>query len=137
MLQINVSIQYKKSAESQIVNFVNTFRRRNNKVNIKFINKDSEDDMKIYFIKNQIEKYFDIPLGTIDDPSRKEETVRPRQIAMYFSKEMTKKSLCEIGSHICNRDHATVISSIQTVNNLIDTDKKFREDIENLRNILI
>jgi chromosomal replication initiator protein len=48
---------------------------------------------------------------------------------MFFSKNLTKASLASIGSHIGGKDHATVLHACKTVNNLIDTDKHFRNQI--------
>jgi chromosomal replication initiator protein len=51
---------------------------------------------------------------------------------MYFSKSLTKSSLANIGMHCGGKDHATVLHACRTVNNLMDTDKKFRGYIEEL-----
>jgi len=65
--------------------------------------------------------------------TRKKESVQARQIAMYFSIEFTKHSLAYIGKEIGGKKHSTVIHSYRTVNNLIETDKKYKEQIENIR----
>ena len=51
---------------------------------------------------------------------------------MYFSKKMTKASLATIGLHCGNKDHATVLHACRTVNNLIETDKQFRNYVEEI-----
>jgi chromosomal replication initiator protein len=51
---------------------------------------------------------------------------------MYFAKNMTKASLASIGAAIGGKDHATVLHACKTVNNLIDYDKKFRMDLEEI-----
>jgi len=61
--------------------------------------------------------------------TRKREIVQARQVAMYFSKNLTKSSLATIGAQIGGKDHATVLHACKTVNNLIDTDKRFRTQI--------
>jgi len=58
--------------------------------------------------------------------------VQARQIAMFFSKNLTKCSLATIGSQIGGKDHATVLHACKTVNNLIETDKIFRHQIEEI-----
>jgi chromosomal replication initiator protein len=65
--------------------------------------------------------------------TRKREVVNARQISMYLAKKYTKNSLKEIGRHFGNKDHSTVIHSIQVVDNLLEVDKKFREDLEELK----
>jgi chromosomal replication initiator protein len=61
--------------------------------------------------------------------TRKREIVQARQVSMYFSKNLTKASLASIGSFIGGKDHATVLHACKTVNNLIDTDRHFRNQI--------
>jgi hypothetical protein len=64
--------------------------------------------------------------------TRKREIIRPRQIAHWLSKKVTKFSLQEIGSHIGGKDHATVLHSMKTINNLIDTERDFASEINQL-----
>ena len=45
---------------------------------------------------------------------------------------MTKCSLAVIGNAIGNKDHATVLHACKTVNNLIETDKAFKQDLEEI-----
>jgi len=78
-------------------------------------------------ISNIVEDYFRLPEGAIKYDSRKREVVQARQIAMVLSKQLTKKSLDYIGKQLADRDHATVLHAIKTVNNLIDTDKEFKK----------
>ena len=65
--------------------------------------------------------------------ARRSRTVaRPRQVAMYFSKDFTNNSLKSIGFHFGGRDHSTVIHAVQSVNDMIDTDNIFRKNIEEI-----
>jgi chromosomal replication initiator protein len=64
--------------------------------------------------------------------TRKREVVQARQIAMYFSKSLTKASLASIGAHCGGKDHATVLHACRTVNNLMETDKRFKIYIEEI-----
>ena len=65
--------------------------------------------------------------------TRKRQVVQARQIAMYFAKNMTKSSLSNIGAHCGGKDHATVLHACRTVNNLIETDKKFKASVLELQ----
>jgi len=58
--------------------------------------------------------------------------VQARQLAMFFSKKHTKSSLAHIGKQCGNKDHATVLHAVKTINNLAETDKKFRTYIHDL-----
>ena len=55
-----------------------------------------------------------------------------RQIAMYLAKQHTKAPLTTIGSAIGGRNHATVLHSCKAVSNLIETDKAFRRQVEEI-----
>ncbi|MFA5297856.1 MAG: helix-turn-helix domain-containing protein [Lutibacter sp.] len=89
-------------------------------------------EITIPFIIKTIENYFNLPEGSIQIKTRKREVVQARQIAMFFSKNLTKSSLASIGSQIGHKDHATVLHACKTVNNLIDTDKQFSNDCDEI-----
>lgn len=65
--------------------------------------------------------------------TRKREVVRVRQICMALSKIFTNASLATIGVELGNKDHATVLHSVRTVNNLCDSDPRFRGAYINLQ----
>ena len=69
----------------------------------------------------------------LQSKTRKRHIVQARQIAMFFAKKLTKASLASIGKQIGDRDHATVLHACRTVNNLTETDKRFRTYVEDLR----
>ena len=80
-----------------------------------------------------VAEYFSVTLDQLKAKTRKKEIVMARQVAMYFAKEYTTQSLKSIGHHFGGRDHSTVIHSVQTVSDMIDTDKRFRADIQELQ----
>jgi chromosomal replication initiator protein len=94
--------------------------------------KNTRKEISIDYIQKVVCDYFNIPLNMIGSKTRKREIVQVRQIAMYFAKQLTKASLSSIGTKIGNKDHATVLHACKTVNNLIDTDKRFKIDIEEI-----
>ena len=51
---------------------------------------------------------------------------------VFFAKQLTKNSLAMIGKHCGNKDHATVLHACKTVNNLADTDKRFKGYISDI-----
>jgi hypothetical protein len=59
----------------------------------------------------------------MQSPSRKREIVEARQLAMWFMKDETALSLKNIGFTFGGRDHATVIHAVQTINDLLITNK--------------
>lgn len=94
--------------------------------------KSTRREVSIDYIQKVVCNYFSMPVETLSSKTRKREIVQARQIAMYFAKTMTKSSLAAIGAAIGNKDHATVLHAFKTVNNLIDTDKKFKADVEEI-----
>lgn len=77
--------------------------------------------LEIEEIRSIVSRYFSIPIYNLDLNTHKQEIVAPRQIAHYLAKIHTPESLANIGKAIGNKDHATVLHSSKTVNNLIDT----------------
>jgi chromosomal replication initiator protein len=97
----------------------------------KFV-KNTAREVSIDYIQKVVCDYFDLPIELLKSKTRKREVVQARQIAMYFAKNMTKSSLATIGMHCGGKDHATVLHACRTVNNLMDTDKRFKAYIEEL-----
>ena len=97
----------------------------------KFV-KNTAREVSIDFIQKVVSDYFDLPLELMKSKTRKREVVQARQIAMYFSKHMTKASLANICAHLGGKDHATVLHACRTVNNLMETDKRFRSYIDEI-----
>ena len=91
----------------------------------KFV-KNTTREISIDYIQKVVCDYFDISLDLINSKTRKREIVQARQLAMFFSKKHTKNSLATIGLQCGNKDHATVLHACRTVNNLIETDRRFR-----------
>lgn len=97
----------------------------------KFV-KNTAREVSIDYIQKVVCDYFDLPIELLKSKTRKREVVQARQIAMFFAKQLTKSSLASIGAHCGGKDHATVLHACKTVNNLIDTDKRFRGYIDDL-----
>ena len=61
---------------------------------------------------------------------------RPRQVAMYLCKQMTARSLPEIGRRFGGRDHTTVMHGVKRIEELRGSDGQIAEDLELLRRAL-
>jgi chromosomal replication initiator protein len=94
--------------------------------------KNTKREVSIDYIQKVVCNYFDVPVDSLQSKTRKREIVQARQVAMYFSKNLTKSSLATIGSQIGGKDHATVLHACKTVNNLVETDKQFKNQIEEI-----
>ena len=94
--------------------------------------KDNNREINIKYIQEIVSKYFNISIEDMKDKARKKEIVIARQVAMYFSKDFTNNSLKSIGFHFGGRDHSTVIHAVQSVNDMIDTDSIFKNNIDEI-----
>lgn len=94
--------------------------------------KNTKREISIDYIQKVVCNYYNIGLEQLQSRTRKREIVQARQVAMFFSKSLTKSSLATIGSQIGGKDHATVLHACKTVNNLIETDKRFRIQVDEI-----
>ena len=81
--------------------------------------------------------YFEIDLDTFNSAKRTRDVAQARQVAMYLSKQHTKAPLTVIGSSIGGRNHATVLHSCKAVADMMDTDKQFKAQIEEIERIVL
>lgn len=89
-------------------------------------------NVSIEDIQKMVCEYFSIPDDLLRAKTRKKEIALARQIAMYVVKKTTSSSLKTIGLHFGGRDHTTVIHAVDTVQNLMKTDPRCREDVQNI-----
>jgi chromosomal replication initiator protein len=94
--------------------------------------KNTSREISVDYIQKVVCSYFNVTIEAVQTDTRKREIVQARQVSMYFAKSLTKSSLATIGSQIGGKDHATVLHACKTVNNLIDTDKNFRTQIDEI-----
>ena len=94
--------------------------------------KSTKREISIDYIQKVVCNYYSIGIEQLQSKTRKREIVQARQVAMFFSKTLTKSSLATIGSQIGGKDHATVLHACKTVNNLIETDKRFRLQVDEI-----
>ena len=67
---------------------------------------------------------------------RAREVARPRQIAMYLAKQLTPRSLPEIGRRFGGRDHTTVIHAVRQIERLRGEDSEIDNDVRTLIRVL-
>lgn len=97
----------------------------------KFV-KNVKKEISIDYIQKTVSDYFKLDIDTLCSKSRKRNIVQARQLAMFFAKKYTKASLASIGSQIGDRDHATVLHACKTIDNLLETDKQFKNYYDEL-----
>jgi chromosomal replication initiator protein len=87
-------------------------------------------------IQKVVCEYFKIRKADINSKRRTRVLVRPRQLAMYLSKELTNHSLPEIGDFFGGRDHTTVLHAQRKIKELLVEDSRVEEDYTNLYKFL-
>ncbi len=87
-------------------------------------------------IQKKVAEHFSIRLTDMSSARRARAVARPRQVAMYLAKQLTSRSLPEIGRKFGNRDHTTVMHAVQRVIELMEQDTEFQERVELLRKML-
>ncbi len=76
--------------------------------------------------------YYGVEVSAINTRSRKREVVLVRQVAMFLAKKYLDMSTAKIGQYIGDRDHATVLHACKAVTNLAETDKQFRNELNEI-----
>lgn len=94
--------------------------------------KNPEEELTVDKIQDVICDYLRIPAELLRTKNRKREIVQARQLFMYFCKNYTNCSLAYIGRQV-DRDHATVLYADKAVTNLIETDRKFKMQVEEIQ----
>lgn len=87
-------------------------------------------------IQKTVAEYFKMRVADLLSKRRSRSIARPRQIAMSLSKELTSRSLPEIGDAFGGRDHTTVLHACRKINELRQSDAKIAEDYSNILRIL-
>jgi len=87
-------------------------------------------------IQKRVAEHYNIRQSEMYSSRRARAVARPRQVAMYLSKQLTSRSLPEIGRKFGGRDHTTVMHAVRKIEELRVTDNSFAEDIELLRRML-
>jgi chromosomal replication initiator protein len=87
-------------------------------------------------IQKRVAEHFNIRLADMHSARRARAVARPRQVAMYLAKQLTSRSLPEIGRKFGGRDHTTVMHAVRKVEELRSADIGFNEDVELLRRML-
>ena len=87
-------------------------------------------------IQRKVSDHYNIRLSDMLGPKRLRSFARPRQIAMYLCKQLTSRSLPEIGRRFGGRDHTTVMHGVRRIEGLRNEDSQMSDDLDLLRRSL-
>jgi chromosomal replication initiator protein len=87
-------------------------------------------------IQRKTAEYYKLEVRDFHSPQRARRVARPRQVAMYLSRQLTTRSLPEIGRRFGGRDHTTVLHACRRVEALCLEDNTFRTEVDFLKTLL-
>ncbi len=96
----------------------------------------SDRKVTIEEIQRKVAEHYNVRLSDMIGPKRLRTIARPRQVAMYLSKNLTTRSLPEIGRRFGGRDHTTIMHGIRKIEELMIADHQLTEDVDLLRRLL-
>ncbi|WP_372603380.1 chromosomal replication initiator protein DnaA [Actibacterium sp.] len=96
----------------------------------------SDRKVTVEEIQRRVGEHFNVRLSDLVGPKRVRQIARPRQIAMYLAKQLTARSLPDIGRRFGGRDHTTVMHAVKRIEELRARDNQIAEDLELLRRML-
>jgi chromosomal replication initiator protein len=97
---------------------------------------DGPQIIRVASIQTAVAHLYGIPAFEMISDRRGREVARPRQIAMYLARNLTRHSLASIGRMFGGRDHTTVAHACSVIARLVETNMELAADIEALKTIL-
>lgn len=99
------------------------------------INKISNNQKKVInipYIQEVVCEYFGIKREQLLSKTRKREIALPRQLAMYFAKELTNATFTKIGEEMGGKDHSTVMYACDTIRDISKMDKEIKKYLKEI-----
>ncbi|PJB72737.1 MAG: chromosomal replication initiator protein DnaA [Alphaproteobacteria bacterium CG_4_9_14_3_um_filter_47_13] len=87
-------------------------------------------------IQRKVAEHYNIRMTDMHSARRARNVARPRQVAMYLAKQLTARSLPEIGRKFGGRDHTTVMHAVRKIEELMVEDAQIAQDVEIVRRAL-
>jgi chromosomal replication initiator protein len=87
-------------------------------------------------IQRKTAEFYKLDLRDFQSAGRARRIARPRQVAMYLARELTMRSLPEIGKRFGGRDHTTVLHACRRIAALCDEDPLFKQEVDFLKQVL-
>jgi len=91
------------------------------------------EEVSLAAIGTTVARYFRLKVADIRSSSRKQNLVRARSLAMFIARQMTSKSMHQIGEYFGGRDHTTVLHAIRKTELLLESDTELQRATEEVR----
>ncbi|MBS1173959.1 MAG: dnaA [Burkholderiaceae bacterium] len=108
----------------------------NTKLALKDLLVNNQEHISIEAIQKAVADFYKIKVSDMYSAKRPKNIAEPRQIAMYLTKELTQKSLPEIGANFGGRDHTTVLHACRKIAENKTKDSKLQHELHVLEQIL-
>lgn len=89
--------------------------------------------INIAYIQDVVCKYFGIQKDQLLSKTRKRDIAMPRQLAMYFAKELTNSTFTKIGEEMGGKDHSTVMYACDAIRDQLKVDKQMKKMIREIK----
>lgn len=97
--------------------------------------KNTAKEISLEYIQKVVSDFYHLRISDINENSRERKIVQARQICMHLARKLTKFTYKDIGKAYGGKNHATALHADNTINNLLQTDKSLRTDIEAIEKI--
>ncbi|HEY1960921.1 MAG TPA: chromosomal replication initiator protein DnaA [Rhizomicrobium sp.] len=87
-------------------------------------------------IQRKIAEFYKLDVRDLHSQERSRRVARPRQVAMYLARELTMRSLPEIGRRFGDRDHTTVLHACRRITALCASDANLKQEVDFLKQVL-
>ena len=95
--------------------------------------RSNERRVTIDEVQRAVVEHYSLRMSDMQSSRRSRSIARPRQVAMYLAKQLTPRSLPEIGKRFGGRDHTTVMHAVRQIERLINEDPNIAEDVGQIR----
>ncbi len=87
-------------------------------------------------IQKKTAEFYKLELKDLQSQCRARRIARPRQVAMFLARQLTSRSLPDIGRRFGHKDHTTVLHACRRVAELCQNDPVFQQEVDFLRKVL-
>ncbi len=84
-------------------------------------------------IQKAVVEHYAMRMADMTSSRRSRAIARPRQVAMFLAKQLTPRSLPEIGKKFGGRDHTTVMHAVRQIEKLTAEDRQLADDLEQIK----
>ncbi|MDX1923708.1 MAG: chromosomal replication initiator protein DnaA [Rickettsiaceae bacterium] len=103
---------------------------------LKDLLRSNEKYVTIEDVQKKVAEIYNIKVSDMSSTRRHRSVARPRQVAMYLAKQLTTKSLNDIGKKFGKKDHTTVMHACKQIEKLKSSDYELQEEINLLERVL-